>query len=171
MVQGDRPEECTPAIIVYSCILNTYSVHGFLPAPLPHTHILPHPHTHTHTQMPYHRSRHSTTSTISPTNSAYSRRHSSISHPPPTLPSLTLLTPPLESAELLVKFLKVSYQLERLKVEWGLKILGSKAIKNKIELTVVEDAYRNRVYNWARKWVAKQQIRELNRMQIETVSY
>ena len=120
--------------------------------------------------MPYHRSRHSTTSTISPTNSAYSRRHSSISHPPPTLPSLTLLTPPLESAELLVKFLKVSYQLERLKVEWGLKVLGSKAIKNKIELTVVEDAYRNRVYNWARKWVAKQQIRELNRMQIETVS-
>ncbi len=169
MVQGDRPEECTPAIIVYSCI--------FYFQPLntdPHTHTHPPTHTHTfphtHTQMPYHRSRHSTTSTISPTNSAYSRRHSSISHPPPTLPSLTLLTPPLESAELLVKFLKVSYQLERLKVEWGLKVLGSKAIKNKIELTVVEDAYRNRVYNWARKWVAKQQIRELNRMQIETVS-
>ncbi len=126
--------------------------------------------------MPYHHSHHSTTSSIiSQTSSAHSNRRLSISHPPhtvtpPPLPSLTLHTLPLESAELLVKFLKVSYQLERLKVEWGSKVLGLKAIKNKNELMVVEDAYRNRVYNWARKWVAKQQMRELSRMQIETVS-
>ena len=61
-------------------------------------------------------------------------------------------------------------QLEILKSEWGLKILGVHVIGTRKDLRVLEDAYREKVYNWSRKKVAKQQSREYARMQMETVS-
>ncbi len=111
----------------------------------------------------------SSTSSSSHTPSSHAPSYHRLSHP--HSPTLTFHTPPLESAELLLKFLKVSYQLERLIVEWGLKVLGKRAIKNDKDLAVVESAYRAKVFNWAQKWVAKQQRRELTRMQMETVSF
>lgn len=127
----------------------------------------------------FHRPRHSVAVTslfsASHTHSDHTHsvhRHSQPNYQPSTaLPSLTLHTPPLESAELLLKFLKISYQLERLKYNWSLKILGNRVIKDDKELSVVESAYRDKVYNWACKWVAKKQRRELTRMQMESVNF
>jgi len=71
---------------------------------------------------------------------------------------------------LLEKFLTVSYQLERLKLEWGLKMLNTRNIHSKKDLKIIEENYQAKVYSWARKWVAKQQSRELARAQMESVS-
>ena len=101
--------------------------------------------------------------------SATRRRHSVILTSPP-IPSLHIQVPPFEAAQLLEKFLLVTYQLETLKREWGLKVLNEHAITTQRQCQLLEDVYRDKVVGVARKWVAKQQSRDLARMQMENVS-
>ena len=89
--------------------------------------------------------------------------------PTSTPVSLHLLVPPLEGIKLIEKFLIVTLQLETLKQEWGLRVMDKHAITTAKQCQMLEDAFRENVVGVARKWVAKQQLHELTKMQMENV--
>lgn len=78
--------------------------------------------------------------------------------------------PPLEGNELLEKFLLKTSQLEVLKQEWGAGALAVYAVSTQQQCQLLEEVYTDKVLNWAKKAVAKQQSRDLARMQLESVS-
>ena len=51
-----------------------------------------------------------------------------------------------------------------------MKVLGVRVIGTRKDLRVLEETYREKVYDWSRKKVAKQRSQEYARMQMETVS-
>ena len=63
-----------------------------------------------------------------------------------------------------------SSQLEVLKLEWGKKMLRLHSVMTKGHAELLESAYKDKVLSWVRKMVAKQQMRDLARMQAESVS-
>ena len=87
-----------------------------------------------------------------------------------TLTSLHLLVPPLEGMQLMKQFLIKSLQLEVLKMEWGTKMLRLHSVMTQGHAELLENVYRDKVLSWVRKTVAKQQLRDLARMQAESVS-
>ena len=87
-----------------------------------------------------------------------------------TLASLHHLVPPLEGTQLTKQFLVKSSQLEVLKLEWGKKMLRLHSVMTKGHAELLESAYKDKVLSWVRKMVAKQQMRDLARMQAESVS-
>ena len=56
-----------------------------------------------------------------------------------------------------------------LKREWGLRALGVHTVASADECLRLEVAYADKVLVWARKIAAKQQLRDLTRMQEEAV--
>lgn len=95
----------------------------------------------------------------------------SSSNPPiSTLTSLHVLVPPLEGLQLMKQFLAKSSQLEVLKLEWGKKMLKLHSVVKAEHVELLESAYRDKVLNWVRKMVAKQQQKDMARMQAEAVS-
>ena len=88
-----------------------------------------------------------------------------------TLSSLCLLVPPLEGTQLMKQFLIKSSQLEVLKEEWGKKMLRLHSVVTREHAELLESAYRDKVMNWVKKMVAKQQMRDLARIQAESVSF
>ncbi len=94
--------------------------------------------------------------------------------PPPSTspsPAHTLLqVPPLAGAKLTERFLRATSHLETLKREWGVRALDQHAIATAKQCQQLEEAYKENVMGMARKLVAKQQLRELARIQMENVS-
>ena len=68
------------------------------------------------------------------------------------------------------KFLLLTLRLESLKREWGVKMLGARAVTTQNECQWVESLYHDKVMGWAKKMVARQQARDLARQQMESVS-
>lgn len=68
------------------------------------------------------------------------------------------------------EFLVKSSQLEVLKLEWGMKMLRLHSVVTQGHAELLESAYKDKVMSWVRKMVAKQQMRDLARMQAESVS-
>ena len=88
-----------------------------------------------------------------------------------TLSSLQLLVPPLEGLQLMKEFLVKLSQLEVLKMEWGMKMLRLHSVMTQGHAELLENAYKDKVLSWVRKMVAKQQMRDLARIQAESVSF
>ena len=86
-----------------------------------------------------------------------------------TLASLQTLVPPMEGLQLMKEFLVKSSQLEVLKMEWGMKMLRLHSVMTQGHAELLESAYKDKVMSWVRKMVAKQQMRDLARMQAESV--
>lgn len=57
-----------------------------------------------------------------------------------------------------------------LKQEWGAGALAVYAVSTQQQCQLLEEVYTDKVLNWAKKAVAKQQSRDLARMQLESVS-
>lgn len=94
-------------------------------------------------------------------------------HTPSARPSTTTLhvqVPPLEGTKLLEKFLLKMSQLEVLRMEWGLRTLVVPSVSTQQQSALLEEVYTDKVLSWARKAVAKQQLRDAARMQLESVS-
>lgn len=94
-------------------------------------------------------------------------------HTPSARPSTTTLhvqVPPLEGTTLLEKFLLKMSQLEVLRMEWGLRTLVVPSVSTQQQSALLEEVYTDKVLSWARKAVAKQQLRDAARMQLESVS-
>ena len=88
----------------------------------------------------------------------------------PSTTTLHVQIPPLEGAEFLEKFLLKTSQLEVLRMEWGLRTLVVHSVSTQQQCALLEEVYADRVLSWARKAVAKQQLRDAARMQLESVS-
>ena len=88
----------------------------------------------------------------------------------PSTTTLHIQVPPLEGAELLENFLLKTSQLEVLRMEWGLRTLVVYSVSTQQQCALLEEVYADKVLNWARKAVAKQQLRDAARMQLESVS-
>lgn len=88
----------------------------------------------------------------------------------PSTTTLHIQVPPLEGAELLENFLLKTSQLEVLRMEWGLRTLVVHSVSTQQQCALLEEVYADKVLNWARKAVAKQQLRDAARMQLESVS-
>ena len=86
-----------------------------------------------------------------------------------TLASLQTLVPSMEGLQLMKEFLVKSSQLEVLKMEWGMKMLRLHSVMTQGHAELLESAYKDKVMSWVRKMVAKQQMRDLARMQAESV--
>ena len=86
-----------------------------------------------------------------------------------TLASLQLLVPPLEGLQLMKEFLVKTSQLEVLKMEWGMKMLRLHSVMTQGHTELLESTYKEKVLSWVKKMVAKQQMRDLARMQVESV--
>ena len=86
-----------------------------------------------------------------------------------TLASLQLLVPPLEELQLMKEFLVKSSQLEVLKMEWGMKMLRLHSVMTQGHAEVLESTYKDKVLSWVKKMVTKQQMRDLARIQAESV--
>ena len=86
-----------------------------------------------------------------------------------TLASLQVLVPPMEGLQVMKEFLVKSSQLEVLKLEWGMRMLRLHSVVTQGHAELLESAYKDKVMSWVRKMVAKQQIRDLARMQAESV--
>ena len=67
------------------------------------------------------------------------------------------------------RFLTCTSQLEVLKNEWGLKILGVWGICTQKQCKLLEDAYRDKVFSIAKTVVAKKQATEMVKLQMENV--
>ena len=86
-----------------------------------------------------------------------------------TLASLQVLVPPMEGLQMMKEFLVKSSQLEVLKLEWGMRMLRLHSVVTQGHSELLESAYKDKVMSWVRKMVAKQQMRDLARMQAESV--
>ena len=86
-----------------------------------------------------------------------------------TLASLQVLVPPMEGLHVMKEFLVKSSQLEVLKLEWGMRMLRLHSVVTQGHAELLESAYKDKVMSWVRKMVAKQQMRDLARMQAESV--
>ena len=75
----------------------------------------------------------------------------------------------MEGLQLMKEFLVKSSQLEVLKMEWGMKMLRLHSVMTQGHAELLESAYKDKVMSWVRKMVAKQQMRDLARMQAESV--
>ena len=58
-----------------------------------------------------------------------------------------------------------------LKEEWGKKMLRLHSVVTREHTELLESAYRDKVMSWVKKMVAKQQMRDLARIQAESVSF
>jgi hypothetical protein len=86
-----------------------------------------------------------------------------------TLASLQVLVPPMEGLQVMKEFLIKSSQMEVLKLEWGLRMVRLHSVVTQGHAELLESAYKDKVMSWVRKMVAKQQMRDLARMQAESV--
>ena len=99
------------------------------------------------------------------------KRSSSSSLAVTAITSLHVLVPPLEGSQLMKQFLIKLSQLEILKLEWGKKMLRFYSVVSSEHMKLLESAYKDKVLSWVKKMVAKQQQRDIARMQAESVSF
>jgi hypothetical protein len=75
----------------------------------------------------------------------------------------------MEGLQVMKEFLIKSSQMEVLKLEWGLRMVRLHSVVTQGHAELLESAYKDKVMSWVRKMVAKQQMRDLARMQAESV--
>lgn len=79
------------------------------------------------------------------------------------------LSPSSPGAQLLLRFLVTTSQLEQLKLEWGVKVLNCHVINTSRLAINLDTVYKDRVLRQAKKMVSKMQMRDLARKQAEEV--
>ena len=86
----------------------------------------------------------------------------------PVVPPLSSL-PPLTAEKIILKFLMVTTQLEQLRDAWGCSLIGVNEISSQNHVIHLEKQYHDHVMTVAKRHVAKQEVKSIIKLQVETV--